>query len=29
MRNIISERTLGLPGDVRVDVDIAWKDVPR
>ncbi len=29
MRNIIGERTLGLPGDVRVDVDLAWKDVPR
>jgi alkylation response protein AidB-like acyl-CoA dehydrogenase len=29
MRNILGERVLGLPGDVRVDRDIAWKDVPR
>jgi alkylation response protein AidB-like acyl-CoA dehydrogenase len=29
LRNIIGERVLGLPGDVRVDKEAAWKDVPR
>ncbi len=29
MKNILGERVLGLPGDVRVDKDIAWIDVPR
>jgi alkylation response protein AidB-like acyl-CoA dehydrogenase len=29
MRNILGERVLGLPGDVRVDREAAWKDVPR
>jgi alkylation response protein AidB-like acyl-CoA dehydrogenase len=29
MRNILGERVLGLPGDVRVDKDVAWKEVPR
>jgi len=29
MRNIIGERVLGLPGDIRVDTDKAWKEVPR
>lgn len=29
MRNILAERVLGLPGDVRVDKDVAWIDVPR
>ena len=29
MKNIIAERVLGLPGDVRVDKDVAWKDIPR
>tara|TARA_A100001037_G_C14975151_1_gene555556 strand:- start:50 stop:946 length:897 start_codon:yes stop_codon:yes gene_type:complete len=29
MRNILGERVLGLPGDVRVDKDVAWVDVPR
>ena len=29
LKNIIGERVLGLPGDVRVDKDAAWKDVPR
>ncbi|MEC9394220.1 MAG: acyl-CoA dehydrogenase family protein [Actinomycetota bacterium] len=29
MRNILGERVLGLPGDVRVDKDISWADVPR
>jgi alkylation response protein AidB-like acyl-CoA dehydrogenase len=28
-RTIIAERVLGLPGDVRVDRDIAWRDIPR
>ncbi len=29
MKNILGERVLGLPGDVRVDKDLPWKDVPR
>jgi alkylation response protein AidB-like acyl-CoA dehydrogenase len=29
MRNILAERVLGLPGDVRSDKELAWKDVPR
>jgi alkylation response protein AidB-like acyl-CoA dehydrogenase len=29
MRNILGERVLGLPGDVRVDREVAWKEVPR
>ncbi len=29
MRNILGERVLGLPGDVRVDKEIPWVDVPR
>jgi alkylation response protein AidB-like acyl-CoA dehydrogenase len=29
MRNILGERVLGLPGDVRTDKGLAWKDVPR
>ncbi len=28
-RNILAERVLGLPGDVRVDKDIPWSEVPR
>jgi alkylation response protein AidB-like acyl-CoA dehydrogenase len=28
LRNIIAERVLGLPGDVRVDKDVAFKDLP-
>ena len=28
-RNIIGERVLGLPGDVRVDKDVPWSQVPR
>jgi alkylation response protein AidB-like acyl-CoA dehydrogenase len=28
MRNIIAERVLGLPQDVRVDKDVAFKDIP-
>jgi alkylation response protein AidB-like acyl-CoA dehydrogenase len=27
--NILGERVLGLPGDVRVDKDVAWNQVPR
>jgi alkylation response protein AidB-like acyl-CoA dehydrogenase len=29
MKNILGERVLGLPGDVRTDKDISWTDVPR
>jgi alkylation response protein AidB-like acyl-CoA dehydrogenase len=29
MKNILGERMLGLPGDVRVDREIAWSKVPR
>ena len=29
MRNILGEQVLGLPGEPRVDKDIAWIDVPR
>jgi alkylation response protein AidB-like acyl-CoA dehydrogenase len=28
-RNIIAERVLGLPGDIRVDRDVPWRDIPR
>ena len=28
LRNIIAERVLGLPGDIRVDQDVAFKDIP-
>jgi alkylation response protein AidB-like acyl-CoA dehydrogenase len=28
LKNIIAERVLGLPGDVRVDKDVAFKDLP-
>jgi len=27
--NIIAERVLGLPGEIRADKDVAWKDLPR
>jgi hypothetical protein len=29
MRNILGERTLGLPGDVRVDKGVPWLEVER
>ncbi|WP_420453744.1 acyl-CoA dehydrogenase family protein [Ilumatobacter sp.] len=29
MRNILGERVLGLPGDVRVDREVPWSEVPR
>ena len=28
LKNIIAERVLGLPGDIRVDKDVAFKDTP-
>ena len=28
-RNIVGERILGLPGDIRADKDVAFKDIPR
>jgi hypothetical protein len=28
LRNIIAERVLGLPQDVRLDKDVAFKDIP-
>lgn len=28
MRNILGERVLGLPGDVRVDKDVPWRKIP-
>ena len=28
LMNIIAERVLGLPGDIRVDKDVAFKDMP-
>ena len=29
MLNILGERVLGLPGDVRVDREVPWSQVPR
>ena len=29
MKNILGERVLGLPGDIRTDKDVAWSEVPR
>ena len=28
LKNIIAERVLGLPGDIRVDKDVPFKDMP-
>ena len=27
--NIVAERVLGLPGEIRLDKDVPWKDLPR
>ena len=29
MRNILGERMLGLPGDIRVDKDLPWSQIPK
>ena len=29
MKNILAERVLGLPGDVRTDKEADWSEVPR
>ena len=29
LRNIVAERVLGLPPELRVDKDVPWKDLPR
>ena len=29
MRNILGERILGLPGDLRADAGMPWKEIPR
>jgi alkylation response protein AidB-like acyl-CoA dehydrogenase len=29
MRNILGERILGLPGDVRVDTKVPWNEIPK
>jgi alkylation response protein AidB-like acyl-CoA dehydrogenase len=29
LRTIIAERVLGMPPEIRVDKDVAWKDLPR
>jgi alkylation response protein AidB-like acyl-CoA dehydrogenase len=29
LRNIIAERVLGLPPEIRLDKDVPWKDLPR
>jgi hypothetical protein len=28
-RNVLGERVLGLPGDIRVDKDVAFRQLPR
>ena len=29
MKNVLAERLLGLPGDVRVDKGVPWNKIPR
>ena len=29
MRNILGERMLGLPPDLRVDKDVPWREIPK
>ena len=29
LRNIIAERVLGLPAEIRMDKDVPWQDLPR
>ncbi len=29
LRNIVAERVLGLPQEIRLDKDKPWKDLPR
>jgi hypothetical protein len=29
MSNILGERVLGLQGDVRVDTDVPWSEIPK
>jgi alkylation response protein AidB-like acyl-CoA dehydrogenase len=29
IRNVIAERVLGLPGEIRTDKTVAWKDLPK
>ena len=29
LRNILGEQVLGLPGEPRIDKDLAWSKVPR
>lgn len=29
LKNIIAERVLGLPSDIRVDRDVAFRDIPQ
>ena len=28
LRNIVAERVLGMPADIRVDKDVAFEDLP-
>jgi alkylation response protein AidB-like acyl-CoA dehydrogenase len=29
LRNVLGERVLGLPGDMRADVGLPWREIPR